>query len=169
MQFYLNGYRPGDPDVHAAAPRAENAHRRPPRRRRRAHRRQRPGRDAARRAALDVSRHQHAPHRASRRSAPGRSGGRRRLPHGRNVRGVRSEREARSRGVLGERDRVLASVAGGPIADRAHRPRPGHRGRPVGVPAPHRQPGAHAAVPARLHAQVADAARARLRPGVRHA
>ena len=24
MQFYLNGYRPGDPDVHAAAPHAEN-------------------------------------------------------------------------------------------------------------------------------------------------
>ena len=24
MQFYLNGYRPGDPDVHAAAPLAEN-------------------------------------------------------------------------------------------------------------------------------------------------
>jgi phenol 2-monooxygenase len=24
MQFYLNGYRPGDPDVHAAAPPAEN-------------------------------------------------------------------------------------------------------------------------------------------------
>ena len=46
-----------------------------------------------------------------------------------------------------------------PLADRAHRPRPGHRGRPVGVPAPHRQPGPPAAVPARLHAQVADAAR----------
>ena len=61
--------------------------------------------------------------------------------------------EARPRGLLGQRDRLLAPVAGRPLADRAHRSHPGHRGRPVGVPARHREPGPPAAVPARLHAQ----------------
>ena len=159
MQFYLNGYKPGDPDILAAAPGAEKRPAGLP--------------DAvdvlivgsgpagtlAGGAALDFSRHQHATRRASRRPAPGRSGGRRRLPHGRDVRRLRPEREAHPRGLLGERDCLLASVAGGPLADRAHRPRSGHRGRLVGVPAPHRQPGPPAGVPARLHAQVADATR----------
>ena len=159
--------QPGDPDILAAAPGVEKRSAEPPRHRRRPHRRQRSRRYAAGRPALDLPRHQHAPRRAPRRPAAGRPGRWRRLPHGRDVRGLRPEREARARGLLGQRDCLLASVAGRPLADRAHRPRPGHRGRLVGVPARHRQPGAHAAVPARLHAQVADAARARLRPGVR--
>ena len=105
------------------------------------------------RAAVDLPRHQHAPRRAPRRSAAGRPGRRRRLPHGGDVRGVRPEPEAGARGLLGQRDRVLAPVAAGPLAHRAHRARAGRRGRPVGVAARHRQPGAAAGVPAGLHAR----------------
>ena len=54
-----------------------------------------------------------------------------------------------------------------PLAHRAHRSGAGRRGRPVRVPARHRQPGAHAAVSARVHAPLAEPARARLRPRVR--
>ena len=39
----------------------------------------------------------------------------------------------------------------GPGQDHAHRAHPGRRGRPVGVPARHRQPGADARLPPRLH------------------
>ena len=77
--------------------------------------------------------------------------------------------QADPRGLLGQRDGVLAPFGAGPLEDRAHGAHPGHRGRPVGVSARHRQPGAHAGVPARVHAQVAVAAGARLRARVRRA
>ena len=168
MQFYLNGYKPGDPDILDAAPGAET----------------RPAGlpdtvdvlivgsgPAGMLLAAQLSTFPgitHAHRRAPRRPAAGRSGRRRRVPHGRDVRRLRPEREARPRGLLGQRDRVLAPVAGRPLEDRAHRSRSGHRGRPVGVPAPHRQPGAPAAATSQDYMQqVADAARARLRPGFR--
>ena len=56
MQFYLNGYAPGDPDIRAAAPGAEQRSAGLPDDGRRAHRRQRPGRARARRAAVELSR-----------------------------------------------------------------------------------------------------------------
>ena len=159
MQFYLDGYRPGDPEIAVAelpntvdvlivgSGPAGPCWRRNCR--------------LSQASAPDSS--------SVARAAGGRSGRRRRLSHGRNVRGLRSEREAHSRGLLGERDCLLASVESRSLADRAYRSRPGRRGRAVGVPARHRQPGSHAGVPARLHAQVADATRARLRSGIRRA
>ena len=54
------------------------------------------------------------------------------------------------------------------LDDHAHRSRSGHRGRLIGVPAPHRQPGPPAELSAQDYMQqVADAARPRLRAGVR--
>ena len=59
--------------------------------------------------------------------------------------------------------------ADGSRPDRPHRPRPGHRGRPVGVPARHRQPGADARLPARVHGALAVPADPVLRPRTRPA
>ena len=80
-----------------------------------------------------------------------RPGRRRRLPHRGDVRGLRARGSTRVRGVLGQRGLLLAAGPGRPEPDQAHGAHPGHRGRPVGVPARDRQPGADARLPAGAH------------------
>jgi phenol 2-monooxygenase len=99
MQFYLNGYNPGDPDIQAAAPGAE-------------------ARTAALPDTTDVLIVGAGPagmllaaqlsafpgittRVVDRREGP-RSSGRGRLPHGGDVRRFRPEREARPRILLGQ-------------------------------------------------------------------
>jgi NADPH-dependent 2,4-dienoyl-CoA reductase/sulfur reductase-like enzyme len=102
MQFYLNGYQPGDPDILAAAPGAEK-------------------RSSGLPETVDVLIVGSGPagmllaaqlstflgistRLVERRPRPaaGRSGRRRRVPHGGDVRRFRPEREARPRILLGQ-------------------------------------------------------------------
>ena len=94
MQFYLNGYTPGDPDILPAAPGAEKRSAELPDAVDVLIVGSGPAGHAAGGPALDLSRHQHPPRRASRRPAPGRPGRWRRVPHGRDVRGFRPERRS---------------------------------------------------------------------------
>jgi hypothetical protein len=50
-----------------------------------------------------------------------------RMPHGGDVRGVRSRRSSGERGLLGQRGLLLAAGSGGPDQDQARRAHPGHR------------------------------------------
>ncbi len=154
MQFYLDGYRPGDPFIAEPHPAVARAAGRPARGGRRPDRRLRAGRSGPGRAAGRVSRHPDRGHRPQGRPARGGAGRRRRLSHRRDVRGVRPGRSPGRRGVLGQRGLLLAARPGGPDQDQACRPGPGHRGGPVGVPARDRQPGADARLPARSHGAV---------------
>ena len=151
MQFYLDGYRPGDPLI--AQPHPSVA--------------ERPdglpeevdvlivgcgpGGPGAGRAARPVPRDPDGDRRPAGRSARGGPGRRRRLPHRGDVRGLRARRPAGRRGLLGQRGRLLAARPRGPLPDHPHRTHPGRRGRPVGVPARDRQPGPDAGLPARAH------------------
>ena len=135
----------------------------PSRRGRCPHRGQRTGRHGACRATVAIPWHPHGRGRPARDPAAGGSGRRRRVPHGRDVRGLRPGPEAgrarptgSTRRRSGARRRRTGRGSCAPAACRT--PRTACR-----VSARHRQPGAHAAVPARLRAPVADAARARLR------
>ena len=90
---------------------------------------------------------------------PGR---RRRLPHRGDVRGVRARRPAGRRGATGStRSSFWRPDPEDRDADHAHRAHPGRRGRPVGVPARDRQPGADARLPAASHM---ERSASRLRP-----
>src|SRR4051812_40394639 len=126
MQFYLNGYKPGDPDILDAAPDAET---RPA---------GLPGTvgglivgtgPAGMVLAAQLSMFPGITTRiVERREGPLQVGQADGIAcrTGRDVRGLRPEREARPGGLLGQRDRVLASLARGQLDDRAHRPRSGH-------------------------------------------
>ena len=114
MQFYLDGYRPGDPLIDAAAPLRRGAAGRPARGGRRPDRRLRAGRPGPGRAARRVPRDQDGGRRPPGRPARGRPGRRRRLPHRGDVRGVRAGRPAGRRGLLGQRGRLLAARPRGP-------------------------------------------------------
>ena len=101
MQFYLNGFKPGNPELSEAAERGTE----PPdlRRSRRPHRRLRSHRSDPRRATRCVPRH-HNPHRrAEIQPPPGRPGRRYRLPHDGDVRGFWLCRSGHEGGVLGQR------------------------------------------------------------------
>ena len=128
MQFYLNGYTPGDPDIRAAAPGAET-------------------RSAGLPDTVDVLIVGSGPagtvlaaqlstfpgistrlDRAPRRPAAGRPGRRRRLPHGRDVRGLRPGRRSSSarptgstRPSSGARRRTTARGSCAPVASRTPR------------------------------------------------
>ena len=56
--------------------------------------------------------------------------------------------QADARGVLGQRDGASGGADPQDRPDRPHRPNPGRRGRAVGVPARHREPGPDAGLPA---------------------
>ena len=154
MQFYLNGYRPGDPLIAEAHPSAAERPREVPK-------------------EVDVlivgcgsaglvlaAQLANFPEITTavidRRDGPlevGQADGVG-LPHGRDVRGVRSGRPPTVRGVLGQRGLVLAARSRGPDQDQACRARPGHRGGLVGVPARDRQSGADADLPPGVHGAV---------------
>ena len=116
MQFYLNGYKTGDPFLEDPHPSVAPAPGRPPGGGRRPDRRLRPGRSGPGGAAGDLPRHPDRGHRPQGRSARGRPGRRCRVPHRRDVRGVRPGRSADPRGLLGQRGRLLAAGPGRPDA-----------------------------------------------------
>jgi hypothetical protein len=158
MQFYLNGYTPSDPDMRAAAPGALQP---------------RPGLPEAVDVLIVGSGPAGTLLAAQLSTFPGfstrlveRRDGPLQLGQADGVACRTVEMfeafglgaEARARGLLSQRDRVLAPVRTGRIQDTED-----------GLSEmPHRQPGPPAAVPARRHAHVADTARGRLRPGIRH-
>ena len=152
MQFYLDGYRPGDPLVEQPHPRVAARAGGSPRRGRRPDRRLRPGRAGARRAARRVpgdhdARHRPAGRPARRWARPTAS------PAGPSRCSRRSAWPTRLVDEAYWVNEVTFWRPGprGPHADHAHRADPGRRGRPVGVPARHRQPGADARLPARVN------------------
>ena len=161
MQFHLNGYAPGDPRVagcasvgRGAADRACPESRRPDRR----------GGPAGLVLAAQLANFPEIGPRSSTVETAARRSGRPtgRVPHRGDVRGVRTGRASCvERGLLGQRGLLLAAGPRGPDQDQAHRPRRGHRGGTVGVPARDRQPGAHARLPARAHGALAQPARRR--------
>ena len=114
VQFYLDGYRPGDPFIEQPHPSVAGPAGRPARGGRRPDRRLRAGRPGPRRAARRLPRDHDRGHRPPGRPARGGPGRRRRLPHGGDVRGVRAGRPAGRRGLLGQRGRLLAAGPGGP-------------------------------------------------------
>ena len=69
------------------------------------------------------------------------------------------------RGLLGQRDPLLGRRPAGQLPDHPPGPDPGRARSAVGVPARHRQPGPAAGLPAGAHAQLAQQAQGRLRPG----
>ena len=87
----------------------------------------------------------------ARRPAAGRPGGRRELPHRRDVRGLRSGRQDDRRGLLGQRDPLLGRRPAGQLQDHPPGPHPGRARSALGVPARHRQPGPAAGLPAGGH------------------
>ena len=162
VQFYLDGYRPGDPLLEQPHPSVAD----------------RPdglpdevdvlivgcgpaGLVLAAQLAQfpDITDRGHRPPGRPARGGPGRRG---RLPHRGDVRGVRAGRPAASprRYWVNE----VAFWRPDPEDRDAHhadRPDPGRRGGPLGVPARHRQPGADARLPARLHGAVGQPAASR--------
>ena len=145
MQFHLNGFEPGDPEIadppSGSPPRKS---RRGPGRGRCSHRRLRPGRPDARGAASRLSRHQDLHRRAEAGPAAARPGRRRRLPHHGDVRGLWLQRARAEGGLLGQRDDVLEAGRHAAGEHRSQRPGAGRRGRAVGISARHSQPGAGA-------------------------
>jgi threonine dehydrogenase-like Zn-dependent dehydrogenase len=125
MQFYLNGYNPGDPDIQAAAPSAET-------------------RPAALPDSTDVLIVGTGPagmllaaqlsafpgittRIVDRREGPLQVGQADGAACRTDVRRLWPERETRPRSLLGERDGLLASVTGGLIENRPNRARAGYR------------------------------------------
>ena len=169
MQFYLNGYAPGDPDIRAAAPGAEQRPAGLPDDGRRADRRQRPRGHAARRRS---SRRSPASAPAWSSAATARSSSAR--PTASPAARWRCSRlSAWAQKLVREAYWVNETVVLAPVAARPHRGSCAPAASRTPRTACRRFP--HVIVnQARmqqylleLHAQVADAARARLRPGVR--
>ena len=109
MQFHLNGFRAGDPEVCDPAETYEPSTSADPlpERGRCPDRRLRAGRPDAGGAAGGLSRHQDPHRRAEAGPAAARPGRRHRLPHHGDVRGLRLQRARAEGGLLGQRDVVL--------------------------------------------------------------
>ena len=130
----------------------------------RPHRRHRPGRPAV---AAQLSEFPGSSTRVVER-APGplevgRADGRE-LPHRRDLRGLRARRaDDGAEAYWVNETRFLGTGSGRPVPGRAFQTGPGRAGRPLGVPAHHRQPGPPAGLPARAHAQLPEPVAGRLR------
>ena len=164
MQFYLDGYRVGDPAVLPAAPQAMSAAENLPAEVDVLIVGCGPGRPRARCTARGVSADQDTHRRPQARPARARPGRRHRLPHGRDVQRLRIRRAPAQGGVLGQRDGVLEARSGGPSrivrSGRIQDTEDGLSELPHVIV----QPGTGARLPARGHARVRHQARAALQP-----